>query len=211
MWMAYFTERERERMYTPEFRAHLQHRTAPRVVRDAWELSDAADPVNRLLDVDVNTYLPGDLLVKMDIASMAHSLEVRSPLLDHEFMELCAGLPGRWKLQGGTTKKLFKDALRPWLPSELLDRRKQGFGVPLDDWLRGPLRELPHEVLLDPATVARGMFRREYVAGLIDDQLSGKRDNAGRIWTLVQLELWQRTFVDRLATEPLDLAVAVAA
>src|SRR5205814_2870583 len=114
MWMAYFTERERERMYTPELREALTDRAAPSVVRDVWEASDALDRVDRLLDVDVNTYLPGDLLVKVDIASMAHSLEVRSPLLDHEFMELCASFPGTWKLQRATTKKLFKDALRPW-------------------------------------------------------------------------------------------------
>ena len=206
MWMAYFTERERERMYTPELRALLRERTAPRVVRDVWESSDAPDRVDRLLDVDLNTYLPGDLLVKMDIASMAHSLEVRSPLLDHEFVELCAGLPGAWKLQGGTTKKLFKDALRPWLPGGILDRPKAGFGVPIDSWFRGPLRDLPREILLDPATIERGLFRPDYVRGLIDDHVSGARDNAGRIWALVQLEVWQRTFVDRVDNGPLALA-----
>ena len=167
--------------------------------------------MDRLLDVDINTYLPGDLLVKMDIASMAHSLEVRSPLLDHEFMELCAGFPGAWKLQRGTTKKLFKDALRPWLPDSLLDRPKQGFGVPIDSWLRGPLRDLPADVLLDPVAVGRGMFRPEYVRGMIDDHLSGARNNAYRIWALMQLELWQRTFVDSLAPGPLELGVALVA
>ena len=211
MWMAYFTERERERMYTPELRAQLHDRSAPRLVRDAWDASDAPDRVDRLLDVDVNTYLPGDLLVKMDIASMAFSLEVRSPLLDHEFMELCAGFPGEWKLQRGTTKKLFKDALRPWLPDHLLDRPKWGFGVPIDAWLRGPLRHLPDEILLDPATVGRGFFRCEYVEGLIGDHRSGARNNANRIWALIQLELWQRTFVDRVAAGPLALDVALAA
>jgi asparagine synthase (glutamine-hydrolysing) len=211
MWMAYFTERERERMYTPEFRALLGDRTAPHVMRDAWDASDATGRVDRLLDADVNTYLPGDLLVKMDIASMAFSLEVRSPLLDHEFMELCAGFPGSWKLRGGTTKKLFKDALRPWLPDSILDRPKRGFGVPLDTWLRGPLRELPREILLDGASLERGLFRPEYVRGLIDDHLSGARNNAHRIWALIQLELWQRTFVDRLETDPIDLTLELAA
>ena len=211
MWMAYFTERERERMYTPELREQLGRRTAPTVVRDPWLASDAGDRVNRLLDVDVNTYLPGDLLVKMDIASMAHSLEVRSPLLDHEFMELCAGFPGAWKLSGGTTKKLFKDALRPWLPDHLLDRPKWGFGVPLDSWLRGPLRELPREILLDPTALDRNFFREEYVRGLISDHVSGARDNASRLWALIQLELWLRTFVDRRANGPLTLDLALAA
>jgi asparagine synthase (glutamine-hydrolysing) len=210
MWMAYFTERERERLYTPEFREQLGERSAPRVIRDPWVESDAADPVNRLLDVDVRTYLPGDLLVKMDIASMAHSLEVRSPLLDHEFMELCAGFPGGWKLRGGTTKKLFKDALRPWLPDHLLDRPKWGFGVPIDAWLRGPLRRLPSEILLDPRSTERGFFREEYVRGLIDDHVSDRRNNANRIWALIQLELWLRTFVDANLDVPLSLDLALA-
>jgi asparagine synthase (glutamine-hydrolysing) len=210
MWMAYFTERERERLYTPEFREQLGERSAPHVIRDPWLDSDAADPVNRLLDVDVRTYLPGDLLVKMDVASMAHSLEVRSPLLDHEFMELCAGFPGSWKLRDGTTKRLFKDALRAWLPGDLLERPKWGFGVPIDSWLRRPLRRLPAEILLDRRSVERGFFRREYVAGLIDDHVSGRRNNANRIWALIQLELWLRTFVDTRADAPLALDLALA-
>jgi asparagine synthase (glutamine-hydrolysing) len=209
--VAYFTERERERMYTTEFHGGLGVRTAPSVIPQIWEVSGALDPVNRLLDVDVNTYLPGDLLVKMDIASMAHSLEVRSPLLDHEFMELCAGFPGVWKLDGGETKKLFKDALRPWLPGRLLDRPKMGFGVPIDVWFRGPLRKLPAAILLDPHALARGLFRPEYVRSLIDDHAEGRRNNAHRIWALLQLELWFRTFVDERGTRPLSLDVATAA
>ena len=148
-------------LYTPEFRARLARTDcAERDQATPGSARDARDRVNRLLDVDVQTYLPGDLLVKMDIASMAHSLEVRSPLLDHEFMELCAGFPGSWKLSGGTTKKLFKDALRPWLPDHLLDRPKWGFGVPIAAWFRGPLRDLPREILLDEATArARALPR----------------------------------------------------
>jgi asparagine synthase (glutamine-hydrolysing) len=210
MWMAYFTERERERLYTPEFREQLGERSAAAVIRDPWLDSDAADPVNRLLDVDVRTYLPGDLLVKMDIASMAHSLEVRSPLLDHEFMELCAGFPGRWKLRGGRTKRLFKEAVRAWLPEGLPDRPKWGFGVPIDSWLRGPLRRLPSEILLDRRSLERGFFREEYVRDLIDDHVSGRRNNANRVWALIQLELWLRTFVDTNADVPLSLDLALA-
>jgi asparagine synthase (glutamine-hydrolysing) len=210
MSMAYFTEWERERLYTPEFREQLGDRTAPRVIRDPWLGSDAEDPVNRLLDVDVNTYLAGDLLVKMDIASMAHSLEVRSPLLDHELMELCAQLPGDWKLRNGVTKKLFKDALRPWLPDRLLERPKWGFAVPIDSWLRGPLRHLPTHVLLDPRSTGRGFFREDYVRSLIDTHVTGRRDNAFRIWALIQLELWLRTFVDGKVAAPLSLDLAVA-
>jgi asparagine synthase (glutamine-hydrolysing) len=137
---------------------------------------------------------------------MAYSLEVRSPLLDHEFMELCAGFPGRWKLRGRAKKSLFRDALRPWLPDRVLDRAKMGFGVPLDHWFRGALRELPREVLLDRRAVERGFFREAYVASLIDDHASGRRENAHRIWALIQLELWLRMFVDTRADAPLSLA-----
>jgi asparagine synthase (glutamine-hydrolysing) len=211
MWMAYFTEAERERMYTPETRARLHGRSAPNVIKEAWLGSRARDRVNRLLDVDVQTYLPGDLLVKMDIASMAYSLEVRSPLLDHEFMELCAGFPGSWKLNGFTSKKLFKDALRPWLPDHLLERAKWGFGVPIAAWFRGPLRGLPREILLDEGTRARGLFREQYVRDLIDQHLAGTQDNASRIWALIQLELWFRTFVDSRMDRPLDVGFALVA
>jgi asparagine synthase (glutamine-hydrolysing) len=156
----------------------------------------------------VQTNLPGDLLVKMDIASMAHSLEVRSPLLDQEFMAMVARLPARAKVSDRVTKRVFKDALRPWLPSELLDRRKMGFGVPIREWFRGPLRDLPAEVLLDPASVARGWFREDRVRELIRDHRDGTHDNANRIWALLQLELWQRTFIDTSAPAPLVVEAA---
>jgi len=211
MWIAYFNDADRAALYTPEFRAVVADTAAPAAfIRDAWSSSDARDEVNRLLDIDVETYLPGDLLVKMDIASMAHSLEVRSPLLDHVFMEQIAGLPGRWKLQGRTTKKLFKDALRPWIPSHVLDRPKWGFGVPISDWLRGELRELPRDVLLDATSVRRGFFRRERVSALIDEHVAGSRDHGYKLWTLIQLELWLRTFVDTAAPAPVALSLQPA-
>jgi asparagine synthase (glutamine-hydrolysing) len=158
--------------------------------------------VSRLLDVDVQTYLPGDLLVKMDIASMAHSLEVRSPLLDHRLMEMSASLPGRWKVSEGETKKIFKDALRPWLPSHILDRPKAGFAVPLATWFRSELRDLPRDILLDPRALGRGWFREDEVRRLIDSHVSGSWDNSHRLWALIQLELWLSTFVDGAPTGP---------
>jgi len=196
-YAAHFNEDERARLYTPEFAASLgEWRTAPSVMREPYLASDAQDAVNRLLDTDLHTYLPGDLLVKMDIASMAHSLEVRSPLLDHQLMEFAAALPAEWKISGLTTKKIFKDALRPWLPGHILDRPKQGFGVPLGDWFRGQLRQLPREILLDPQTLARGWFRTSAIRQLIDDHENARSDNTNKLWSLIQLELWLRTFID---------------
>jgi asparagine synthase (glutamine-hydrolysing) len=210
--MAYFTELEREDLYTPAFRAQIRDRTAPSVIRGPYLASDAEDDIDRLLDVDVNTYLPGDLLVKMDIATMAHSLEVRSPLLDHRLMEIAASLPGAWKVAGRTTKKVFKDALRPWLPDRILDRPKWGFGVPLGAWFRRELREVPREILLDPQALDRGWFREEAVHRILEEHEAGSYDHTNKIWALIQLELWQRMFIDRQTTGPttVDLAAPVA-
>jgi asparagine synthase (glutamine-hydrolysing) len=197
MWMAYFTERDRERLYTDEFRASLgERRSAPGVIRGPWEASEATNLVDRLLDVDVRTYLAGDLLVKMDIATMAHSLEVRSPLLDQEFMQMVASLPASAKVHKRVTKRVFKDALRPWLPDHLLDRPKMGFCVPIREWFRGPLRDLPADVLLDNGSVDRGWFRPDEVRRLIREHQDGTRDHANRLWALVQLEMWLRMYVD---------------
>jgi asparagine synthase (glutamine-hydrolysing) len=196
MWVAYFTEADRAALYRPEFLEALGRRSAPDVIRGPWMASDAPDLVDRLLDVDVETYLPGDLLVKMDIATMAHSLEVRSPLLDHELMELAAAIPSHMKLDGRTTKRIFKDALRPWIPDRILDRSKQGFEVPIREWFRGPLRDLPAEILLDRRSVERGFFREEAVRGLIDAHHARSADNSSKLWTLIQLELWLRMYVD---------------
>jgi asparagine synthase (glutamine-hydrolysing) len=196
-WMSYFTRAQLDSLYTPEHAAGL---TAPPpadgLVRDPWLRSRAATPVEVMLDVDIQTYLPGDLLVKMDIATMAHSLEVRSPFLDHVLMERAARLPGSLKLVGGTPKALLKRAVRPWLPDEVVDRPKMGFGVPMSSWLRGPMRALPSDVLLDPVAVGRGIFREREVARLIDDHREARADHAGRLWALLQLELWLRTYID---------------
>jgi asparagine synthase (glutamine-hydrolysing) len=208
--MAYFDERERQQLYTPEFSSSLGETTTSAVTAEPYVTSDAHDEINRLLDVDRQTYLPGDLLVKMDIASMAHSLEVRSPLLDHSLMEIAAGMPGRWKLSGHTTKKVFKDALRPWLPGHILDRPKWGFAVPLGEWFRAELRQLPRSILLDPVSIERGFFRESSVRTLVDEHEAGLRDNTDKLWALIQLELWLQTFVDSSRTTPLTLDLLVA-
>jgi asparagine synthase (glutamine-hydrolysing) len=134
--------------------------------------------------------------VKMDIATMTHSLEVRSPLLDHVFVELAASLPASLKLRGRTTKVALKDALRPWVPDHILDRTKMGFSVPLADWFRGKLRALPREVLLDPRSLQRGLISERAVRALIDRHLEGRADNSRKLWALLQLELWFRSYVD---------------
>jgi len=201
--ICYFEEAQREALYSDEFAASVRGNSPEAIVRGMWERSTASCHVDRMLEVDVETYLPGDLLVKMDIATMAHSLEARSPFLDHELMELAASLPPDMKLASGQTKAALRSALRGWLPDEILDRPKQGFGVPIADWLRGDLKDYVRDVLLDDATVGRGLFRLDAVSGLIDSHAGG-RDESPRIWALLVLELWFREVVDAPPASPAE-------
>jgi asparagine synthase (glutamine-hydrolysing) len=202
---ARFTEPERATLYSDDFKAELARLgplSAPRVIAGALADSDAPTPLERFLDADVNTFLPSDLLVKMDIATMTHSLEVRSPLLDHVFMELAAGLPAALKLRGLRRKVGLKDALRPWVPDRILDRPKMGFSVPLAEWFRGRLRGLPEDVLLDRRSLERGLFREAAVRALIDEHAERRADNSRKLWALLQLELWFRAYVDVAVPQP---------
>jgi len=205
-WLAYLNEVDRARLYTDDYHAHLRSLT-PRdpYLGKPWHASDAGSLVNRLLDVDTQTYLPGDLLVKADISSMAHSLELRSPFLDHRFLEFAARLPGRMKLRGSETKHILKRALEPWLPADILHRPKMGFEVPLAEWFRTDLRDLPGTILLDETARARGMFRPVEVRRLISEHVDGTANHASKLWALLQLELWMRTYVDREPSGPITL------
>ena len=143
---------------------------------------------------DVDTYLPGDLLFKADIASMASSLELRAPLLDHELAELALGLPDHLRLDGATGKVALRRAFAADLPPEILARGKAGFGVPVARWFREELRDLAGDVLLGPAARGRGQFRPAAVEALLTEHSSGSADHGARIWALLMLELWQRRY-----------------
>jgi asparagine synthase (glutamine-hydrolysing) len=145
----------------------------------------------------VQLYLPGDLLVKMDIASMAHSLEVRSPFLDHKVVEFAASLPPALKLRRLTQKYLVKKIMRNVLPNQILQRKKMGFGLPIDHWFRHELREMTYDVLLDSRARQRGYFRPDVVRRYIDEHVAGKAQHHFRLWNLLLLELWHRTFIDQ--------------
>jgi len=146
--------------------------------------------------LDVATYLPGDLLPKSDIASMAHSLELRSPLLDHRVLDLGLSLHDRLKQHGLEGKLALRRAFADQLPPLVAGRGKSGFGVPLAEWFRGELRPLARDVLLDERARGRGLFHGSAVARLIDEHAAGRADHGHRLWTLVMLELWQRAHID---------------
>jgi asparagine synthase (glutamine-hydrolysing) len=150
--------------------------------------------------VDVATYLPGDLLLKSDLASMAHSLELRSPLLDHEVVELGLSLPDSLKQHGREGKLALRRAFAADLPPEVAARGKTGFGVPISHWLRGELRELAADVLLDRRAAERGLFARGRVERMLRDHASGRAEHGHRLWTLLMLELWLRAHVETEAS-----------
>jgi asparagine synthase (glutamine-hydrolysing) len=151
----------------------------------------------RLQRWDQHHYLVDDILVKVDRATMAHSLEARCPLLDHKVIERAAALPASWHGDEQDTKKLFRDVIRPWVPPAVLQRPKRGFGVPLRRWLHEGLTVWARDILLDPRSRQRGWTRPGAVAMLLDQHQSGARDHAKRIWALVALELWARRHLDQ--------------
>jgi len=151
--------------------------------------------LSTLQSMDLDHYLPLDILTKVDRMSMAHSLEARVPLLDHNFVEFAATIPPGLKMRRGRTKHIFVKALRGWLPDEILDRPKQGFAVPLDRWFRGPLRPLFREILLSETCRKRGIFEEQFLRRLFARQEQGRQLDP-HIWTLMSFELWCRTFLD---------------
>jgi asparagine synthase (glutamine-hydrolysing) len=150
------------------------------------------DPLALVQYLDLKTYLVGDINTKVDRASMAHSLEVREPLMDHELVEWLATLPSSLKIQGQEGKFLFKKAMEPHLPSEVLYRPKMGFSVPLARWFRGPLKQRVRDAVLGESLASTGWFNRAYLTHLVDAHQSGARDYSAPLWTLVMFEAFLR-------------------
>jgi asparagine synthase (glutamine-hydrolysing) len=200
-WMTSFDEAARAALYADAFLDRLADAGAPdpeAVLARAWDAAPRRDPVTRAMIADLLTYLPGDLLHKVDMASMAHGLECRGPFLDHRVVELALAMPLRRKLRlrEGRSKVILKHAFADLLPPPIRTRPKMGFGVPIDRWFRGPLKEELRAVLLDPAALGRGLFRREAVERMIEEHVGGRRDHAYRLWALLMLELWFRHHID---------------
>jgi asparagine synthase (glutamine-hydrolysing) len=197
----------RARLYTDEFAERIAGSPAADVITGPWSRASGRDVVDKMLEVEINTYLPGDLIPKIDIATMAHALEARSPLLDHQLMELAASIPPELKIRGRQKKWILREAMRGWLPDEILDRPKQGFSVPVGDWFRHDLRSLAHDVLLDPQSLARGYFRPDAIRSMLDRHLQGADQETKPLWALFMFELWHREFVDSsTATRQLETA-----
>jgi asparagine synthase (glutamine-hydrolysing) len=145
---------------------------------------------------DIHTYLPDDLLVKVDIASMAHGLEARSPFLDHALMEWAARIPPALKMSKGITKSILKQSMKRFLPDEVLYRPKMGFGVPIDHWFRHDMKEFAYDILLSESARQRGLVKESFVRTMLDEHCAGVRMHQTRLWALLMLELWFRMWID---------------
>jgi asparagine synthase (glutamine-hydrolysing) len=185
-------DRMRAQLFSDGFKAKLQGYSASSVMLEHAKRAPTDDPLSILQYVDFKTYLPGDILTKVDRASMAHSLEVRVPLLDHTFVEWVSGLPSSIKLKGGEGKYIFKKSLEGHLSHDILYRKKMGFSIPLAAWLRGPLKQRMRDALLGPLLADTGIFNRGFLQELVEHHLSGRRDNAAFIWTLLMFEAFLR-------------------
>jgi asparagine synthase (glutamine-hydrolysing) len=194
--VAFFQADERASLYSAEFR-DARSATAEQTLARHFERLSGLPLHGRMMRFDFETYLPEDVLTKVDRMSMAHSIESRVPLLDNEVIDFAATLPSDFKIRNGRRKHVFKEALRPLLPANILERRKQGFGIPLGAWFRGGLTDLFADVLHSPRTEQRGYFEASFVRRLTDEHLAGKRDHTLRLWQLLVFELWQRQYVDK--------------
>jgi asparagine synthase (glutamine-hydrolysing) len=198
-WMSHFQPLLKSELCRAEFQ-EVAGGDASDILLRSYAKSDAPDFVDATLDVDVNNYLPDDLLVKVDIATMAHGLEGRSPLLDHPLMEFAASLPSGLKMNGAIKKYILKEAVKPLLPKEIIERPKMGFGVPLDHWFRHELKDLAYDVLLSGSLRQRGYFHEHVVRRLLDEHTRGVRSWHYQLWNLLMFESWHRMFIDARPT-----------
>jgi asparagine synthase (glutamine-hydrolysing) len=191
--LAYFTDAQKEALYGEGMSRSLRHAGA-----SLFEPFFAAPEslVGGANLADIHTYLPDDLMVKVDVASMAHGLEARSPFLDYELVEWAAALPPSLKLAGGVSKALLKSAMAPYLPAPVLARPKAGFSCPIDQWFRREIKDLAYDTLLSQSARERGLFRPDLVRALLDEHAGGRRDHHKGLWAMLMLELWHRMWID---------------
>jgi asparagine synthase (glutamine-hydrolysing) len=194
--VGFFRPDEKNALYSAGLKAALGGVNAEVAAAVAFVPDSRLSWRSRMMRFDFRTYLPEDVLTKVDRMSMAHSIESRVPLLDTAVIELAASLPPSFKINGGRQKHVLKEAVADLLPPEILDRPKHGFGVPVGNWFRGDVGSLFADTLLSPRSLGRGLFERPAVERLVNDHVKGRRDHTLRLWLLVVLELWQRQYVD---------------
>lgn len=196
LWHCFFTNELKNFIYS-DFMKQAIRKNAYDYLVNTYFQAKANDLIDKISYTDLTTYLPEDLLVKMDIASMANSLEARSPFLDHKLLEFTASIPSNWKLKGITTKYILKKTFKDFLPKEILQRGKQGFGLPIGKWLRDDLNEFVKSILFSENAEKREYFNQQNLKILVNRHLEGEEDHGYRLWALLVLELWHKIFVDK--------------
>jgi len=196
-WLCNFDNESKRNIYTDDFAQEVGNADSLEILRKLFDSAEADSFLEKMLYTDFMMYLPDDLLTKVDVASMANSIEVRSPFLDQEFVELMASVPAEFKLKGFTLKYLLKEAFKNKLPDAILNRRKMGFAVPLDRWFRGELKDFMRDILLSHRTLQRGYFRRDFIENMIKEHMENKWNWQYQIYNLLMLELWHREFIDK--------------
>lgn len=195
-WMSTFDRPAKADIYTSDFSEAVSSANAAGYLETWFAKANGSGILDATLLTDQMTYLPNDLLVKVDIATMANSLEARSPFLDHKLIEFAASLPESLKMRRFETKSLLKKAAARLVPKEVIYRRKMGFGVPIGSWFRNEMKDFVREVLLSEKSLKRGIVKPEMLEKYVDEHLSAERDHSFQLWTLLMLELWFQRFID---------------
>ncbi len=194
-WVSKFSDETLEKLYTEQMEDSIRKEELERIFGPYFEPQEERDFLSRTLYCDIKTWLPDDLLVKVDRMSMATSLEARVPYLDHRMVELCISMPIHFKLRGFTSKYILRKAFSELIPKEILRRKKQGFTVPLALWFRKELKDFTQEILSQNSVAKRGYFNYNYIKHILKEHLEGKRDYSREIWSLLIFELWVQTFI----------------
>jgi asparagine synthase (glutamine-hydrolysing) len=189
--MSYFRPDEKPRLFTADFQKNLEGYDSIEVFRQHYDRADTDDPLSKIQYVDIKTYLTDDILAKVDRASMAVSLEVRAPLLDHHVMELAARMPSSLKLRGRTGKYIFKQSMAPMLPQGILHRKKQGFAIPLASWFRHELKSLAEESLFGTPD---GILDQGFLKKIWNQHQRRQYDRSQHLWSVLMFRKWKETF-----------------
>ena len=195
--MSAFLPEMKNALYTKDSKSRLNGYSPYRTFGYYFRKTDAQDSLSKLQYVDMKTYLSNDILVKVDRMSMANSLEVRSPLLDHKFIEFAAAIPSSLKLKGRIAKYIFKKSLEEKLPPDILNRRKKGFCAPVASWLRNDMKGLAEGLLFSKEAKARGYFNYTFIQRMWRRHQRGLRDYSAQLWALLMLEMWHKRFIDQ--------------
>lgn len=212
-WIGYFSPNAKQRLYSESFRTEVCNHDSGEFLRGLYRQSEGLEPLNRLAYVDIKSFLCCNVLEYADRMSMAHALELRAPFTDHRLVEFSTRVPFRYKFRYAESKWLLKRTMKPFLPDEVLRKRKLGFNPPVGQWLQSELKMLPDVLLSDRKVRQRGLFEQKEIRKLKEDQTQGRRDNSLHIWALVILELWFQIYMDGCSVDAVqeDIEDAVIA